>query len=67
MTTLLISTNSAFNRSLSQSFNLHELLDCILAGLHALTVSFYVEMYLLLAFISKGSQITLCTNIVGEI
>ena len=57
MATLLLSSNSAFHKSLSQSFNLHEMLDCILAGRRSLNVSFYVEMYLSLAFISKGRQI----------
>lgn len=67
--TLLLSSNSAFHKSLSQSFKLRDFLDFILAG-HLqciLNVSFYVEMYLLLTFISKGSQITLFRNILNEI
>lgn len=67
MATLLLSSNTVFHKPLSQSFKLRELLDCILAGPLSLSVFFYVEMYLLLTFISKGSQITLFSNILNEI
>lgn len=67
MATLLLSSNTVFHKSLSQSFKLRESLDCILVGPLSPSVFFYVEMYLLLTFISKGSQITLFSNIVNEI
>lgn len=67
--TLLLNSNSVTShKSLSQSFKLRQLLDCTLAGpLYSLSVSFYVEMYLLLPFISKGNRVILFRNILNEI